>query len=79
MYSIDAMINLPVVHVGSDPLHRPFAWHVRLRLPIRINSELHLYSAIDPNIVLAVSETDPSAGSVNSPQSTAAIILDNQV
>lgn len=63
------------MHVGSDPLHRPFAWHVRLRLPIRINPKLQLYSATDPNSVLAVSVTDPSTGSLNSPQSTAAIII----
>lgn len=69
----------PDVHVGSDPLHRPFAWHVRLRLPIRIKPKLQLYSAVDSNVVPTVSMTDPSAGSLNSPQSMATKLLHTHV
>lgn len=68
----DNAIDSPNKHEGSDPLHWPFAWHVRLTLPSSRKSLWQLYSANEPNLVLAMNVTEPSTGSLRSPQSTTA-------
>lgn len=63
--------NILPLHKVVNPLHVPFAWHVRIDEPLRINPGSHWNCMLLGNTV-EVPDKEPFLGMTNGPQLTAA-------
>ena len=69
------LMHSPITtHVGAEPFQFPSSLQVRVTSPVRLNPVIHVYSAVEPSVVVGA-ETVPLAGAAGVPQSEMRLVV----